>query len=42
LPAVLKEGPTSQAFQDLAEALARQVAIRNANMAQSKKVELKV
>jgi ATP-binding protein involved in chromosome partitioning len=42
LPAVLKEGPTSQAFQDLAEALARQVAIRNANTAQSKKVELKV
>jgi ATP-binding protein involved in chromosome partitioning len=42
LPVVLKEGPTSQAFQELAETLARQVAIRNANMAQSKKVELKV
>lgn len=42
LPAVLKEGVTSQAFQELAETLARQVAIRNANMAQSKKVELKV
>jgi ATP-binding protein involved in chromosome partitioning len=30
LPAVLKEGPTSEAFINLAEALARQIAIRNA------------
>lgn len=42
LPVALKEGPTAQAFQELAETLARQVAIRNANVAQSKKVELKV
>jgi ATP-binding protein involved in chromosome partitioning len=41
-PAVLKEGPTSVAFQELAETLARQIAIRNANVAQSKKVEFKV
>jgi ATP-binding protein involved in chromosome partitioning len=30
LPAALKEGPTSSAFHDLAQALARQIAIRNA------------
>jgi ATP-binding protein involved in chromosome partitioning len=30
LPAVLKEGPTSEAFINLAETLARQIAIRNA------------
>jgi len=30
LPAVMKEGPVAKAFMDLAEALARQVAIRNA------------
>lgn len=29
LPAALKEGPAAKAFQDLAEAVARQVAIRN-------------
>ncbi|HEX5171380.1 MAG TPA: Mrp/NBP35 family ATP-binding protein [Cyclobacteriaceae bacterium] len=29
-PAVLKEGPTAEAFMNLAEALARQIAIRNA------------
>lgn len=29
LPAVMKEGPVAKAFMDLAEALARQVAIRN-------------
>lgn len=39
LPAVLKEGPTAAAFTDLAEALARQIAIRNATFAQTKKVE---
>ena len=30
LPAVLKEGPSKAAFTDLAESLARQIAIRNA------------
>jgi ATP-binding protein involved in chromosome partitioning len=30
LPAALKDGPTALAFQDLAKALARQIAIRNA------------
>lgn len=39
LPAVLKEGPTAVAFTDLAEALARQIAIRNATFAQTRKVE---
>ena len=33
LPAVLKEGPTSEAFMELAETLARQIAIRNAGQA---------
>lgn len=42
LPAALKEGPTGLAFNDLAEALARQIAIRNANFGQTTKVELKV
>lgn len=42
LPAVMKEGITADAFKDLAEALARQVAIRNANFGQTKKVEMKV
>ena len=42
LPAVLKEGPVATAFQDLAETLARQVAIRNAGIAQTQKVEFKV
>lgn len=42
LPAVMKEGVVSQAFRDLAEAMARQVAIRNATFAKTKKVELKV
>ncbi len=41
LPAVLKEGATAKAFTDLAEAMARQVAIRNATFAQTKRVELK-
>jgi len=40
LPAVMKEGETAKAFRDLAESLARQVAIRNANFALTKKVEL--
>ncbi len=42
LPAVLKEGPQSDAFRALAENLARQIAIRNATFEQTKKVELKV
>jgi len=42
LPAVLKEGITATAFRDLAENLARQVAIRNATFTSTKKVELTV
>jgi ATP-binding protein involved in chromosome partitioning len=42
LPAVLKEGVIAEAFQTLAETLARQVAIRNANFAKTEKVEYKV
>ena len=42
LPAVMKEGPTSVAFQELAETLARHVAIRNANAAKTQPVELKI
>jgi ATP-binding protein involved in chromosome partitioning len=42
LPAVLKDGLTSDAFKNLAETLARHIAIRNANFTQTKKVELKV
>lgn len=40
LPAVMKDGPTAKAFTDLAEALARQIAIRNATFEQSRKVEM--
>jgi ATP-binding protein involved in chromosome partitioning len=42
LPAVLKEGVTAQAFMELAEALARQIAIRNATFTQTKRVEITV
>jgi ATP-binding protein involved in chromosome partitioning len=42
LPAVLKEGPAADAFFDLAETLARRIAIRNANFVQTKTVEIKV
>ncbi|MDH4058906.1 MAG: Mrp/NBP35 family ATP-binding protein, partial [Cyclobacteriaceae bacterium] len=42
LPVVMKEGEISKAFQELAESLARQIAIRNANFAETKRVELKV
>ena len=42
LPAVLKEGVTATAFKDLAEAMARQIAIRNANFTKTQPVELKV
>lgn len=40
LPAVLKGGITAQAFKELAESLARQIAIRNANFAATHKVEI--
>jgi ATP-binding protein involved in chromosome partitioning len=40
LPAVLKEGITAKAFKDLAETMARQIAIRNANFDQTKRVEM--
>jgi ATP-binding protein involved in chromosome partitioning len=42
LPAVMKEGPTAMAFRTMAETLARQVAIRNANFTETQRVELKV
>ncbi|MEX2234443.1 MAG: Mrp/NBP35 family ATP-binding protein [Cyclobacteriaceae bacterium] len=42
LPAALKPGPTGEAFRQLAQALARQIAIRNANFVSTQKVELKV
>jgi ATP-binding protein involved in chromosome partitioning len=42
LPAAAKEGVMSQSFKELAEALARQVAIRNANFESTKRVEIKV
>jgi len=40
LPAVMKEGITANAFKELAETVARQIAIRNANFGQTQKVEL--
>lgn len=40
LPAVMKDGPTAEAFTTLAESLARQVAIRNATFANTRKVEM--
>lgn len=42
LPAVMKDGITAKAFTDLAETLARHIAIRNANFTQTKKVEITV
>jgi ATP-binding protein involved in chromosome partitioning len=42
LPAALKPGPTGEAFHQLARTLARHIAIRNANFANTQKVELKV
>ena len=41
-PAVMKEGITATAFKDLAEAMAREIAIRNATIGQTKKVEIRV
>lgn len=40
LPAVMKDGVTATAFRELAETLARQIAIRNANFGETKKVEI--
>jgi ATP-binding protein involved in chromosome partitioning len=42
LPAVMKDGITATAFMDLAENMARQVAIRNATFDSTKRVELNV
>lgn len=42
LPAVLKDGITAAAFKDLAENLARQIAIRNAKFESTKRVEITV
>jgi ATP-binding protein involved in chromosome partitioning len=42
LPAVMKDGITATAFTNLAETLARHIAIRNANFTQTKKVEITV
>lgn len=39
-PAVLKDDVTAAAFQNLAESLAQQVAIRNASLDKTKKVEI--
>jgi len=36
----MKEGITARAFTDLAESLARQIAIRNANFDHTRKVEI--
>jgi ATP-binding protein involved in chromosome partitioning len=42
LPAVLKDGPVAKAFMDLAESLAREIAVRNAKFAETQRVEIKV
>jgi ATP-binding protein involved in chromosome partitioning len=42
LPAALKEGPAADAFHELAQTLARQIAIRNATFTSTQKVEIKV
>ncbi|HET8860131.1 Mrp/NBP35 family ATP-binding protein [Marivirga sp.] len=39
-PTAMKDGPSADAFKDLARKLARQVAIRNASMAGTKTVEM--
>lgn len=41
-PAFMQEGTTADSFSHLAEAVAQRVAIRNAEKAETKKVELKV
>jgi ATP-binding protein involved in chromosome partitioning len=40
MPAVLKGGPAGEAFEKLAQAAARQIAIRNANFVTSRKVKM--
>lgn len=40
LPAAMKEGMVAEAFHELAESVARQIAIRNANFVPSQKVEM--
>jgi ATP-binding protein involved in chromosome partitioning len=40
-PIVMKEGVTAKAFSELAESVARQIAIRNANIEKTKPVEIK-
>ena len=40
LPVVMKDDVTAESFNDLAESLARQVAIRNATVEKTKKVEM--
>jgi ATP-binding protein involved in chromosome partitioning len=40
MPAVLKGGPAGEAFEKVAQATARQIAIRNANFVASRKVEM--
>lgn len=42
LPAVMKEDISSAAFSELAEALARQIAIRNANFERTEPVEITI
>lgn len=42
LPAVMKTGIVGDAFVDVMKAMARQIAIRNANFAQTQRVELKI
>ena len=42
MPAVMQDGASAEAFQQTAEALAQQVAIRNATQEKTTKVEIKV
>lgn len=42
LPAVMKGGAVGDAFVDVMKTMARQIAIRNANFAQTQRVEIKV
>ncbi len=41
-PAIMQEGVTAEAISNVADAVAQRIAIRNAEMAETKKVELKV
>ena len=41
-PAVLKNDITAEAFHNIAQELARQVAMRNANVSETKMVEIKL